>query len=218
MVIKTQLNQLTDVLFWENDQNFTREEVTVASGQNLSIGDVVGKITKAGTASSAAFAGNTGDGAMGAVTVSAGAEPGDYKLVIVEPGTNLGTFTVEGPDGVVIGTGVVAAAFSAGGLSFTLADGAADFVAGDGFTITVAAGSGKYAIYNNAATDGTEVAAGVLLADADASAADVAGLILARGPAIVKSTGLGWNSQLQAAIDAGLADLAALNIISRTGV
>lgn len=36
-----------------------------------------------------------------------------------------------------IGDGVVGSAFSAGGLAFTLADGATDFVAGDSFTIAV---------------------------------------------------------------------------------
>jgi hypothetical protein len=38
---------------------------------------------------------------------------------------------------VEIGNGDVAVAFSAGGLAFTLADGATDFASGDQFTITV---------------------------------------------------------------------------------
>lgn len=85
----------------------------------------------------AAVAGNTGNGTMGSVTVSAGAKEGVYKLTIVEPGSNVGGFIVEDPDGINIGTGDVAAAFSAGGLAFTLADGGTDFAVGDQFTITL---------------------------------------------------------------------------------
>ena len=91
-----------------------------------------------GVATSAALGTNTGNGVMGAVTVAAGAKVGTHKIVIVEPGTNVGTFIHEDPDGMIVGKGVVASAYSGGGLSFTLADGAADFVSGDGFVITVA--------------------------------------------------------------------------------
>jgi hypothetical protein len=93
--------------------------------------------TFAATGSSAALGTNTGNGAMGAITVTAGAKQGNYTLTIIEPGANVGTFTVVDPDGIQIGDGVVASAFSAGGLAFTLADGATDFVAGDSFTISV---------------------------------------------------------------------------------
>jgi hypothetical protein len=89
------------------------------------------------TAEAAALGTNTGNGAMGAITVSAGAKPGRYTLTFIEPGSNVGTFIVLDPDGIQIGDGVVAAAFSAGGLAFTLADGATDFVSGDSFAITV---------------------------------------------------------------------------------
>ena len=97
----------------------------------------IGVEVAAGTAVAAAFAGNTGNGTMGAVTVSAGAKAGVYNLIVIEPGANAGVFQVIDPDGVFVGRGTVAVAFSAGGLAFTLADGATDFVAGDGFTITV---------------------------------------------------------------------------------
>lgn len=92
------------------------------------------------TASAAALGTNTGNGAMGAITVSAGARHGNYTLTIVEPGANVGTFVVTDPDGIQVGDGAVASAFSAGGLAFTLADGATDFVAGDSFTISVIGG------------------------------------------------------------------------------
>lgn len=76
--------------------------------------------------------------------------------------------------------------------------------------------SDKYAIYNDAAVDGTEVAAGILGYDVDASGADAEGVIIARD-AEVNADELGWNAQAQPAIDAGTADLAALGIIARAG-
>jgi hypothetical protein len=93
--------------------------------------------TFAAAATSEALGTNTGNGTMGAVTVSAGAKQGVYTLTIIEPGANVGTFIVTDPDGDQIGDGVVGSAFSAGGLAFTLADGSTDFVAGDSFAITV---------------------------------------------------------------------------------
>lgn len=85
---------------------------------------------------------NVGNGTFGAITVSAGAKVGTYVLRIIEPAANAGVFVVEDPDGVAVGHGSVASAYSAGGLAFTLADGSTDFSAGDSFTIPVTATSG----------------------------------------------------------------------------
>lgn len=192
----------------------SRENVILAASQgDLVAGTVLGKITKAGTASAAAFAGNTGTGTMGTITVGAGAKPGVYKLVIIEPATDAGKFTVEDPDGIIIGTGAVASAFSAGGLAFTLADGT-DFVAGDGFNITVAAGAGTYAVYDNTATNGAEIAVAVLAYPADDVAATQAVTIIARD-AEVKEDFLDWGANDAGGITAGTADLAAVGIIVR---
>ena len=150
-------------------------------------------ITAAG-AVAAAFSGNTGNGAMGAITLSAGAKPGAYKLVIVEPGSNVGTFIVEDPDGKFVGRGVVAAAFSAGGLAFTLADGAADFVAGDGFTITVGAGSGNYTAYGDSATDGTDECLGALYRKVDDSTGEQKAVIHTRLAEFARAELTGWDA------------------------
>lgn len=145
------------------DRSRSNGTVTVAGGVALPSGTVLGQITVGTTAVAAAVAGNTGNGTMGAVTLSAGAKAGVYRLVVIEPGTNLGVFTVEDPDGISIGRGTVGTAFSAGGLGFTLADGATDFAAGDQFTITVAAGSLKWVRYAAGNTDGSQIARAVLL-------------------------------------------------------
>lgn len=168
------------------------------------------------SAAVAAFAGNTGNGAMGAVTVSSGIKAGVYNLVIAEPGSNVGTFLVFDPDGVLVAPGVVASAFSAGGLAFTLADGSTDFVAGDGFTITIAAGDSKYVAYDDDNPDGSSAAAGVLYAAVDATSADQDAVIITR-LAEVATDKLAWASTNDANDKAaGLADLAARYIISRS--
>jgi hypothetical protein len=192
----------------------SREEITVLSGQNLKAGAVVGKAA-AGAATPAAVAGNTGDGVFGAVTVGAGVKAGVYRVTFIEPATDLGTFIVEDPDGINVGAGVVATAFTGGGLSFTIADGAANFVSGDAFTVTVAAGSGKVKEYNPANTDGSDVVAGVLYAPVDATAADAAGVIVARDAEVVGDDLLWFTGAVADDITAGKAGLAKLGIIAR---
>ena len=70
---------------------------------------------------------------------------------------------------------------------------------------------GKYAIYANGASDGTQAAAGVLCQAVDASLADKAGAIIIRD-AEVDGDLLGWGANDSTGITAGIADLAALNI------
>jgi len=166
-------------------------------------------------AAATAWSANTGTGTVGAITVTTGVKLGTYKLAIVEPGTNVGTFTVTGPDGVLIGTGVVASPFSAGGLAFTVSD-ATDFVAGDGFDIVVAAGDGKYVAYDDDSTDGSDVAAGILIYPVDATSADQDAVIIAR-LAEIDSARLVWAATNDANDKtAGLADLATATVIART--
>jgi hypothetical protein len=69
--------------------------------------------------------------------------------------------------------------------------------------------------YNNGASDGSEVARGVLLYDVADSASTQSAVVLVRGPAIVKSALLNWNGQAGADVTAGLADLLAAGIVAR---
>lgn len=135
--------------------------VTVAGAVALASGTVLGSLTT-GTAAAVAKSGNTGNGTMGAITVSSPARAGAYKLTIIEPAANGGVFEVEDPDGVPLKPGAIAAAYSDGGLAFTLADGATDFVSGDQFTITVTVTATKYVKHSAAATDGSQIARAVL--------------------------------------------------------
>lgn len=144
--------------------------ITLLSGENRTRGAVLGKIT-VGAGSGAAAAGNTGNGTIGAITIGANAKAGVYKAVCIEPATNLGRFVVEDPDGIIVGSVNAGSAF-AGPVGFTISDGSTDFVAGDAFDITVAAGSGKYKRAVAAATDGSQRPVGILVMDTDASLAD----------------------------------------------
>jgi hypothetical protein len=194
------------------------ENITLITGQKLKAGRVLGKITL-GAATAAAVAGNTGNGTCSAVTVGVGAQVGVYRVTFIKATTNLGTFIVEAPNGVTSAPGVVGTAFTGLGLTFTLSDGATDFVAGDQFTITVAAGSGKYTAVAPAATDGSAVAAAVLSYDTDATSADVVCGAVVRG-AEVNASELDWGSLDAGQILTAKAQLAAINppITCRTGI
>src|SRR5690606_36147513 len=109
--------------------------------------------------------------------------------VCIEAAENAGTFAVFDPAGVQIGSATVAVAFD-GQVKFTIAD-ATDFVAGDGFTITVANDGESWTELDPDATDGSEVAAGILYAPVDATDGALAGVAVVRD-AEVKSACLVW--------------------------
>lgn len=201
-----------EFIIGEGEGRYSRETVTLASGNNLVAGAVLGKVT---TGSGTAQAGtNTGNGAMGAITVGSGALAGVYTLRITEAAANAGTFEVIDPEGDVCGIGTVAVAFSGGGLSFTLADGGTDFVVGDSFLLTVTT-SDKYHEFDPAGTDGTQIAVAILYAAVDATSADAAAVIVAR-LAEVDSAALTWISgATEAQKTQGIAQLARAGIIAR---
>jgi len=194
--------------------DLARDNVTITGGADLGPATVLGQIT-IGTESSAAGT-NTGNGVLGAVTLAAGALPGAYKLKITKAAANAGDFEVIDPNNEVCGVGTVGVAFVGGGLSFTLADGASDFVVGDTFTLTVGAGSGKLVQLAPSAADGSQIAAGVLWGHAKASAGDVASTVNVRltavnGPLLVWPGGISGPQKA-----AAIAQLAARNIILRS--
>lgn len=210
----TETNHAGEYILREANGSRSREEVTILSGEVLKAGHVLG-VVAIGGATPAAVAGNTGDGTMGTVTVGA-AKAGVYRVTFIEPATDLGRFIVEDPDGVNVGAGVVGTAFTGGGLSFTIADGATDFVSGDAFTITIAAGSGKYKEYDPTNTDGSQVAVAVLYDAVDATLGDLPGVITARDAEVVAAM-LSWFSGASGGqIATGVAELALKGIIARS--
>lgn len=74
---------------------------------------------------------------------------------------------------------------------------------------------GKYTAYDNAASDGSEAAAGILYAATDATDGDVVTAVIIRD-AEVNGEELVWPDDSPTDITAGIADLKALGIIVRT--
>lgn len=179
-----------DWLKHELDPHLFRRTGTVLSGTAALVsGSVLGKITKGTGTAAAKSGGNTGNGTitMDVTTpVLAGAKVGVYAVRCITAAANGGTFRVEDPDGNVIGDVAVGATF-ADDVKFVIADGASDFIVGDGFDITVAEGSGKYVPVAFAANNGSEVAAAIVIDAVDASAADAETAVLIGHAQIVPS-------------------------------
>jgi hypothetical protein len=163
-----------DLAFLLSEANgyLSRENIIIASGSNkLKAGTVLGKISIGAITTAAKSGGNTGNGTISGPTALAGAKAGIYKLRF----TAATTWTLLDPDGFSIGTGVNGTA-NDNDLAFTTTAGGTAFVAGDGFDITVAAGSGKYVASPTAITAGkvgAETAVAVLGYEVDATSADV---------------------------------------------
>lgn len=179
----------------EEDRGYCREKITILSGEGkLSACQVLGRVAanKGAITVGAAVpaAGNAGNGALTAANPAygAGVQEGNYIVAFVEPNANAGDFVVTRPDGTVDGYGRVGVAY-VGQVKFTVADGAADFVAGDTIAVPVAiadpTGVGKYRSADPTNTDGSDNARAVLLYDVDATLADVDTVALVRGPASV---------------------------------
>jgi hypothetical protein len=221
MPLQTERNYLGDWLKFEADNHFSRDIVTVLAGsgavRELLTGMVLGRVTK-GAATSAAVAGNTGNGTITAnPTVGQAAKPGVYQLVCIEPAANAGKFTVEDPDGILLGIATVGVAFTTH-LTFTIADGSTDFASGDAFTITVAAGSGKVKQIDFAATDGGDIASCILLLDTTApDGTDRSGVAIVRN-AIVSDNGITWPAgATENQKNAAIAQLKSAGILVRQG-
>lgn len=176
------------------NRNRSLENATLASGNNLTAGAVLGLVAAALEASSAAKAGgNTGDGTfvLDATTpVLPSAIAGVYTLRCIEAAANGGVFRLEDPNGFVLGDVTITG--GAGGtaavneqIKGVITDGATDFAVGDGFDITVVADDdatniGHYAEYDPAATNGAQTAVAVLYDGVDATSAAKDCVIVAR--------------------------------------
>lgn len=215
-------NTLGDVLLHEAQDYRSREVVTVLAGDGaeraLAIGEVIGKITH-GAAAAEAKEGNTGDGVMGAVTLGALVELGDYVLTCIEAVEDGGVFQVVAPNGYSLPNLTVAVAYAGDHLNMTLAVGDTDFVAGDEFTISVAPGSGKVVALTPAAVDGSQNAAGFMGENATAPDGSDVQSIAITGAAVAKYGGLVWPADITGdQKTAALAQLKALGVFTRMEV
>lgn len=196
------------------------DAITLKSGENLEAGAPIAALqTGSPTVTVAtAVSGTGGTVGNGTVTITAddGATAGLWTVEITTSGAT-GKFKVIRPDGTVQGTGTVGTAYTAGELNVTLADGAADWTAGDIITVDVSYANNEsdleWVEYDPDGTDGSQVLAGILMKDTDASSAAVATTALVRGPAMVNKNDLQWISGIDADQTAGgIAALMALGI------
>ena len=207
---------LTKVLSWEADHHRSRETVTILAGsgavRELKLGTVLGKATL-GTPLAETLVANTGNGTLTVDAVTpllGGARKGAYTVECIAAAANGGTFVVFSPDGYSLGMVEVGATF-ANHIRFAIADGGTDFVVGDGFVITVPAGTGKIVALAPAAVDGTQYAYGVMSMDALApDGIDGTGQAIVKD-ATVNDAGLIWPTGITAAQKA----VAVENLLSR---
>jgi len=188
---------LTALLAYELNQDFSREQATILAGNGadrvLELGTILGLETVTAV-SFAADAANVGNGVLtlASPAVAAGIFPGNYRVVFVEAEANAGRFEVFDPNGISLGHGTVGVAYT-GLVKFTIADGATDFKAGDGFTITVPNEGTKLVEIDPAALDGSFMVDSVLLRHTTApDGVDAQTVVLRRGPAILKAAGIVW--------------------------
>lgn len=210
MSIKTEGVHAGEFLLSEANGERSRANITISAGSGILLaGTVLGILTAANALTPTAQAGNTGNGTVGSATVTSAAITGTYVLEITEAAANGGAFEVTDPLGNLVGAGEVGVAFTGGGISFTLADGATDFAVGDGFNLAVNAGLGEYTPYDDAGTDdGRRTASAILYAGVDATENDILAAAIVRDAEVIERllTGLDAN---------GHADLAALGIVVR---
>lgn len=156
-------SNLADVVKFELSSHLSREVVTVLAGsgasRTLRVGEVIGRRT-VNSATVSAQTGNSGNGTSSAVTLGLAAQAGIYILTCISASSDAGTFKFQKPDGGLLSSLTVANAYASDHINLTLSDGTNDFVVGDKFYVTV--GDGKVAALDVNATDGTQIAAGIM--------------------------------------------------------
>jgi hypothetical protein len=155
---------------------------------------------------------NTGNGTLGSLTAAGYAAKVGVYAVEFDDATH---FIVSDPTGAEVGHGTTGVAFKAGGLGFTITAGGTAFVPGDSFSVTVAAGSGKYKPFDPANVDGSQIPSGILYATKDVTSADKPCAVVVR-QCEVNASELVWPTGMSAAsISAALAQLKSIGIQPR---
>jgi hypothetical protein len=146
------------------DLKVVTNSVNITGGADLQRGTVLGQVRFAAPANAApAGAGgggaNTGNGVISAIALGAAAKIGTYAIKF----TGATAATITDPDGDVLPALAAAGAYASSQIGFTFTAGGTAMVAGDGFTLAVAAGSGSYKESVATATDGSQFPSAILL-------------------------------------------------------
>lgn len=219
MTVFSEANNIGDLLKYEADNLYSREEITVLAGSGATRPLAVGQILGCRTKSSAVGAKVSGDGngTIGTVTLGAKAEVGVYTLTCTAASTNAGTFMVTSPSGMVLKDLTVAAAYTSEHINLTVADGSTDWGVGAIITVTVS-GDGKYVAVAPAAVDGTQDAEGVLLYAVTApDGSDIKGVAVVRH-AVINEDYITYTAGMTTPQKAAaLAQLKKIGILTRKG-
>lgn len=157
-----------------------RDEVLQFPGADTyAPGTILARKSVATAVVAAADAGNTGDGTVTAASVVSGPVVplvGAYVLTVITAVANGGVLKLEDPNGALVAGNLVmtvgagaATVFEVGGLTFTVTDGAVDFVAGDFFTLTVAA-DGDLVVFATNGVGGAQIPLAILTYEVVATA------------------------------------------------
>ena len=183
---------LDDLVKGEGEVNLrSRDKETLLSGQNLTIGSVVGKVLF--TIPTSGTLGSGTNGTCTSVTGGTKTQKGTYTATCTTANSIsvAGIFRIEAPDGAVLGDLSVTAGTSGTGaftdpqINLTINYDTGYNSIGDYFNIAVTDGSLKMTEVSWTAVDGSQKAAGILIDDYDASSADADCVCIVRNPAIV---------------------------------
>lgn len=157
-------NSPDGVVIW--DPVFDDETLNAPGAVTYVQGTVLARRSVAVAVTPAADGGNTGDGTVTLATVVGGSVVplvGAYNLEVVTAVVNGGVLKLEDPNGAQVAANLImtvgagaATVFEAAGLEFTVTDGGTDFVAGDKFSLTVAA-DGKIVAMSRTGAGGVQI-------------------------------------------------------------
>lgn len=191
------------------------ENGILAEGETCTAGTVLGQVMTVGAA--AAVGTPTGNGTVSAGAIGSAARPGTYQLVCVAAAAGAGTFNFYAPDaGFIREVEVGAGSAPSVHIDLAIAAGEIDFAVNDTFLIEVTGSA--YRALDPAGDDGSQVAAGILFAAANASAADVA-IVVVRRDAEIKRDALTWPEDIvEPELAIALDELADRNIRMRPSI
>lgn len=200
---------------------YSRDEMVVAVSQSLLPGQPVGAKGVAAdiTATASADAANTADSGTiamdGTAPIAATAKNGRY-VGVCSAATKVNW---EDPYGKAIGVSTHGAAFTGGGIKFTITAGSSPNVVGDKFYVDVVRESvsdEQIVAWDPTATDGSEVICGIPVYPVTTSASATAKVAVLRRMAEVRASDLTWPDGISAANKArGIEQLRAIGIVCR---
>ncbi|USQ97249.1 head decoration protein [Caulobacter sp. RL271] len=199
MAIKKMGPRALTFVLSEADSNLSRDEGDLAVSQTIVPGQILALLAAATgvTVTSAARAGNTGNGVLTLATpaYTAKLKPGAYSAVCTIAAANGGTFRLE-RDGVEVETKAVAANFTKE-LKFAIADGATDFVVGDAFDFNVDMGEDddageQYVEWDPTATNGAETPVAFSCYGAVTDSSDTQRIVVIDKLAVINGQDIQW--------------------------